>query len=121
MMNLNDYSRGLWTAIIGVVLGLSIVATAGAAYNTNITGTLTYLSAYEGGVVMFELNNQPASNGSCNPTQFEIDPANNTDAVLGRMYARLLLAYSTQQPVNVGYDNSGSCGTKGYIHVYEVG
>jgi hypothetical protein len=119
-MNLDHYSRKLWTALIVAVLGLSIMSPAGATYNTNLTGTLTYLSAYEGGIVMFELNNQPASNGSCNHTQFEIDPANNTDAVLGRMYARLLLAYSTQQPVNVGYDNAG-CGTNGYIHAYEVG
>ena len=53
--------------------------------------------------------------------QFEIDPANNTDAVMARMYARLVAAYYTQQPIGVGYDNSGSCGTNGYIHVYVVG
>jgi hypothetical protein len=120
-MKFFEDSRKLWTALIGVLCGLSIMSTAGAAYNANLTGTVTYLSTYEGGVVLFELSSQPASNGSCTHTQFEIDPANNTDAALGRMYARLLLAYSTQQPLNVGFDNAGSCGTDGYIHVYEVG
>ncbi len=114
-------SRKLWTKLIVAALGLSIMSTASANYNTNLTGAVTFLSTYEGGIVLFELSNQPSSNGTCNATQFEIDPANNTDAALARMYARLLLAYSMQQPVNVGYDNVGSCGTDGYIHVYEIG
>ena len=111
----------LWAALVFAVIGLSITSTAGAGYNANLTGTVTYLSQYEGGIFLFELSNQPSSNGSCNATQFEIDPANNTDAVMARMYARLVAAYYAQQPIGIGYDNAGSCGTNGYIHVYVVG
>jgi hypothetical protein len=120
-MRFSQNSRKLWTALIVALFGFSIMPTADAYYNTNLTGTVTYLSQYEGGIFMFELSNQPASNGSCTATQFEIDPANNTDAVLARMYARLVAAYYTQQPITIGYDNAGSCGTNGYIHVYVVG
>jgi hypothetical protein len=120
-MRFNKDSRKHWAALFVAAFGLSIMSTAGAGYNANLTGTVTYLSQYEGGIFMFELSNQPASNGICNATQFEIDPANNTDAVMARMYARLVAAYYTQQPIGIGYDNSGSCGTNGYIHVYVVG
>jgi hypothetical protein len=120
-MRFNKDSRKHWAALFVAAFGLSIMSTAGAGYNANLTGTVTYLSQYEGGIFMFELGNQPASNGICNATQFEIDPANNTDAVMARMYARLVAAYYTQQPIGIGYDNSGSCGTNGYIHVYVVG
>jgi len=120
-MGFSRISLKLSTTLIVTAFGLSIMSTAGAGYNANLTGTVTYLSQYEGGIFMFELSNQPASNGSCNATQFEIDPANNTDAVMARMYARLVAAYYTQQPISIGYDNAGSCGTNGYIHVYVVG
>lgn len=120
-MRFRENSSKLWTALIVAAFGLSIMSTAGASYNANLTGTVTYLSQYEGGIFLFELSNQPTSNGICNASQFEVDPANNTDAVMARMYARLVAAYYTQQPIGIGYDNAGSCGTNGYIHVYVVG
>jgi hypothetical protein len=70
--------------------------------------TPIFVIAYEGGTVLFVLDNQPTSNGACNAGYFEIDPANSSDAVVARMYARLLVAYTQQQPVQIGYDNSGA-------------
>jgi hypothetical protein len=108
-------------ALMAAVLGIAVMSTASATYNANIAGIPTEVVAYEGGVVLFVLNTQPTSNGSCNAALFEIDPANNTDAVLARMYARLLLASAQQEAITIGYDNAGSCGSSGYIHVYRVG
>jgi hypothetical protein len=108
-------------ASMTAILCMALSSTASATYNSNIGGTPIYVIAYEGGTVLFILDTQPTSNGSCNAGYFEIDLANNTDAVLGRMYARLLVAYTQQQPIQIGYDNSGSCGSSGYIHTYRVG
>jgi hypothetical protein len=108
-------------ALIAALLSVGVMSTASATYNSNMGGTPTSVIAYEGGTVLFILDTQPTSNGACNAGYFEIDLANNTDAVLARMYARLLVAYVQQQPVQIGYDNSGACGSSGYIHVYRVG
>jgi hypothetical protein len=107
-------------ALAAIAAG-AVMSPAGATYNSNMTGVPISVMTYEGGLVLFILANQPSSNGSCNASYFEIDPANNSDAVLGRMYARLLVAYTQQSAVNIGYDNTGACGTNGYIHVYRVG
>jgi hypothetical protein len=109
------------STLLAAVLCVGVMSTASATYNSNIGGTPISVIAYEGGTVLFVLDNQPTSNGACNAGYFEIDLANNTDAVLNRMYARLLVAYTQQQPVQIGYDNSGACGSSGYIHTYRVG
>jgi hypothetical protein len=108
-------------ALMAAVLSVGVILTANATYNSNITGTLTSVIAYENGAVLFVLNTQPTSNGACDPRYFEIDPANNTDAVVDRMYRRLLVAYTSGHAVEIGYDNSDACGSLGYIHVYRVG
>jgi len=104
-----------------LILSVGVILTAKATYNSNIVGTPTSVITYEGGMVLFILDTQPTSNGPCIPGYFEIDPANNSDAALDRMYQRLLVAYSHGQPVEIGYDNSGACGSLDYIHVYRVG
>jgi hypothetical protein len=104
--------------VVAIAVGAAVSSPAGANYNANLVGVPTVVATYEGGVIYFQLANQPSSNGSCSAVFFEIDPASNTD---GHMYARLLVAYTQQTPVNVGYDNTGACGVNGYIHVYRVG
>jgi hypothetical protein len=108
-------------ALMATVLGAGVISTASATYNANIVGTPTSVIAYENGSVLFILDAQPTSNGACDSGYFEIDPANSTDAVLDRMYKRLLVAYTQRQSVQIGYDNSGACGSLHYIHVYRVG
>jgi hypothetical protein len=98
---------------MAAVFGVAVMSTASASYNSNIGGTPTSVIPYEGGMVLFILDSQRTSNGACNAGYFEIDLANNTDAVLARMYARLLVAYTQQQPVQIGYDYSGACGSSG--------
>lgn len=103
------------------ILGLAVMPSANANYNSNLVGTPIAVMTYEGGRILFSLDTQPGSNGSCNSAYFELDPENNTDPVIGRLYARLLVAYTQQERINVGYDNVGACGTAGYIHAYRVG
>jgi hypothetical protein len=107
--------------LMAAVLSVGVMSTAGATYNSNIVGTPTSVIAYEGGNILFTLDTQPTSNGVCDAGYFEIDLANNTDAVLDRMYKRLLIAYTQKQPVQIGYDNSDTCGSFHHIHVYRVG
>ena len=107
--------------LLAVVLGVGAMSTARATYNSNIVGTLTSVIVYENGSVLFVLDAQPASNGTCDARYFEIDQADSSDAVVDRMYKRLLTAYTQRQPVQIGFDNSGACGSLGYIHTYRVG
>jgi hypothetical protein len=109
------------SALIAAAFSITVMSTAGATYNSNIGGMPTSVISYEAGTVLFILDSQPTSNGACNAGYFEIDPANSSDAVVARMYARLLVAYTQQQGVQIGYDNTGACGALGYIHVYRVG
>jgi hypothetical protein len=95
---------------------------AHATYNTNLVGVVTSLMTYPAGYVLFMLNNQPTSNGSCNATYFELDVSNAADEnAFNRVYARLAMAYATGEQVNVGFDNSASCGAGGFIQVYRIG
>lgn len=109
--------RATYLSLMVAALSMGVILTAKATYNSNITGNVTSIITYEGGVVLFILDTQPTSNGACDPRYFEIDPANNSDAALNRMYQRLLHG----GPMEVGYDNTGACGTLNYIHVYRVG
>ena len=116
--------KAAMTPAVGTLL---LISSAHATYNTNTQGTVTNLMTYTSGALLFILNNQPASNGSCNAAYFELDmPGSNSgdpinDAAFNRMYARLLAAYSLGESVNVGYDDAGNCGGNGYIRVYRIG
>jgi len=122
MLKLMLRRRGAFlSALMTAFVGIAVMSTASATYNSNIGGMPTSVISYEAGTVLFILDSQPASNGACNAGYFEIDPTNSSDAVVARMYARLLVAYTQQQGVQIGYDNTGACGALGFIHVYRVG
>ncbi len=74
---------------------------------------------YTSGLILIRLKNQPSAHPSCKASYFSI--ATDTQEVAAqRMYSRLLIAYTTKQPVNIGFDNTGTCGN-GYMRVYRVG
>jgi hypothetical protein len=123
-------SRGRsWMSAAGALVALASTPSH-AAYNANLSGYVTQILTYNSGIVMFSLDTQPTSNGSCAAAFFELDPASTPNdpasavtnaAAFNRMYARLLEAYTLGQPVNIGYDNAGNCSVLGYITTYRIG
>ena len=120
--------RSLLSAAAALVALVSMPSHA--AYNANLSGNVTQILTYNSGIVMFSLDTQPTSNGSCAAAFFELDPASTPNdpaaavgyaAAFNRMYARLLEAYTLGQPVNIGYDNAGNCSVLGYITTYRIG
>ncbi len=99
------------------------VAIASAGYNANWSGTVTGVSAYTyNDQILFSLNsmpNEPA--GTCNSTAFMISAADSDAESRSRIYATLMSAYLTGQPVSVGYDNTGASCSGGYITAFRVG
>jgi hypothetical protein len=91
-----------------------------ATYNANMSGVVTDVLTYtDADYVFFRLDNQPASHPACNPNFFVLSaslPAERRKQIL----VRLLVAKTSGESINVGYDNTGDC-TDGYIHVHRVG
>lgn len=91
-----------------------------AGYNANIQGVVTKVLTYTGdGRIFLRLSNQPSSHPQCSTDYFSID-ASVSDSVRSQLLARLLVAYSTGEVVNIGYDSQGDC-SHGRIRVYRVG
>lgn len=90
-----------------------------AGYNANMSGEVSHVMTYSSGLVLFRLSNQPDSHPECKASYFAIATDVNSEAVQ-RMYSRLLIAFTTKQKVNIGFDNLSSCGN-GYIRVHRVG
>jgi hypothetical protein len=90
-----------------------------AYYNANLVGVVTQVLTYpESGHILFVLNNQP-SHPACNSSYFAFGDA-GSEAAVNRVYARLLVAHATGEPVNIGFDNEGNCAS-GYIRAHRVG
>ena len=93
---------------------------ASAVYNANMTGIVTWVATYtEGDFIYFQLSNQPTTHPQCNPTYFVITedvPQNRRN----QLFAQLLTAKETREPINIGYDNAADC-AHGYIRVHRVG
>ena len=114
------YRRSIGFAALAA---LSLVASESAlgTYDNNITGVVDAVNTYTDGLILIHLANQPSSHPLCNANFFAVDPGSTNDAnAMNRMYARLITAYATQQPVNLGYDSQGDC-VRGYIHVWRIG
>ena len=91
-----------------------------AGYNANISGVVTQVLTYTGSdQILFRLNNQPSSHPQCNVDFFSIDPSLPADR-RSVVLSRLLIAYSSGKPVNIGYDSEGDC-SHGRIRVHRVG
>ncbi len=109
--------RFIFTAALTVLL---VFKPAMAAYDANMTGKIATLAVYtEGDYIYVRLENQPTTHNGCNPSYFVIP---NTIPVARQkvLLARLTLAYSTQETINIGYAANGDC-AHGYIQLYRAG
>jgi hypothetical protein len=94
--------------------------TAFAVYNNNISGVVRFVAVYaDGDYIYFHLENQPTTHPVCNPIYFVISetvPENRRN----QMFATLLAAKISGEPIHIGYDDSTEC-THGFIRVHRVG
>lgn len=120
MRFIKDSSWRTWLIVMLCWTSLLAGRSAFATYNANITGSVIQLLFYaENDNILFRLGNQPTSHPSCDPAYFVLSyeiPETRRKA----MVAMLLAARISGEPINIGYDNSGSC-ANGMIRVYEIG
>jgi hypothetical protein len=103
-----------------LLLAMATVEDAGAIYNANISGQLAAFWSYSySDPIYFVLKNQPSTHPTCNPSFFVVPGTIPADR-RKMMFARLSLAYATQENLNIGYDNAGDC-ADGYIQAYRIG
>ncbi len=99
---------------------LVVSSTSNAVYNANTGGVVAWVATYADiDSIYFALNNQPSSHPSCSPNYFVIPatvPADRRKAML----TSLLIARTTGEAINIGYDATGDC-AEGYIRVHRVG
>ena len=99
---------------------LAASLTSNANYNANMSGVVAWVATYaDGDSIYFALSNQPSSHPGCSPHYFVITaavPADRRKAML----TNLLIARTTREAINIGYDNTGDC-AEGYIRVHRVG
>lgn len=89
-------------------------------YNANMGGVVVDVLTYaDTDSIYFRLANQPASHPACNAAYFALS-ASVPEARRNRLYARLLTAKTTGEPINIGYDDVGDC-ADGYIRAHRVG
>lgn len=111
--------RATWLFLALACVGVSAPANANQ-YNANdvmgkITGVKTYTYTP---MILFTVEIPPSL--SCqNGKIFEL-PASLPDNVRQSVLSRLLLAYSTGEAINIGYD-AQTCSPNGYIWVGRVG
>ena len=96
------------------------VSPVNAQYNANIQGVVTSVLVYtDNNLILVRLKNQPTTHPLCNPVYFavgsDVDPKR-----IDRLLSRLLLAKTTGETVNIGYDNAGNCAS-GYIRLHRAG
>ena len=92
-----------------------------ANYDKNFTGRITHVLTYtHTNELLIRVEGQPTSHPKC--SQFDymaIDssiPADRRQVVL----SRILLAYTSGKPVNIGYDSKDECvGSR--VKIYRVG
>lgn len=95
-----------------------------AKYTANFSGEIKSVLTYPGStIILIRIEGMPTSHPKCTLTDFmAIDPSISPES-RQLVMSRLLLAYSTKEKVNIGYDkdsNPDSCvGSR--MRVYRVG
>lgn len=92
---------------------------AANTYNTNTAHRITHVLTYTyDATILFHAENMPAIPG-CAGNYFVIPNDASLDT-RHQILSRLLIAYSTREIINIGYDGV-TCGPGGYIMVHRVG
>ena len=103
-----------------LLVALLFCAPSNAGYDANISGVVTSVLTYTyDGRIFIRLENQPQSHPQCMTDFFSVD-ASVPDSARSQLLARLLVAYTNGEPVNIGYDSQGDC-SHGRIRVYRIG
>ena len=106
-----------------MLLALSFVAPlANANYDANFQGKITNVLTYtHTDVIYIKVEGQPTSHPIC--TRFDLMVIDKSMPADRRqiMMSRILLAYATGNPVNIGYDSKDECLDGSRIKVYRVG
>lgn len=94
-------------------------ALAHAAYNSNVQVTITNVMIYTGGDYIYFTTDTKPQHPTCNNSYFVI-PETVPENRRNQLLSRLMLAYTTKEQVNIGFDATGEC-VHGYIQVHRVG
>lgn len=101
-------------------LSLCLSSSCFAGYNANYRSEITGVYVYSGGDSIYvTLKNKPAT--ECENTYFVV----KSSVPEGRrqmLLSRLLLAFTTKENVNIGYDKeAGDCADGRYVTIHRVG
>lgn len=100
-------------SLLAVALAVFMAsARSDATYNANISGVVSHVLTYDGPDILFRLNPMPA--GLC--SEYFVIPGDVPTEARQQLLARLLLAYSSREPVNIGYDNVACHGGRYRVH-----
>lgn len=107
-----------------LLLLLALPFFASAHYTANFSGQVTGVLTYPGStLILVSIKGMPTSHPKCTKMGLmAIDPSISSES-RQLVMSRLLLAYSTKEPVNIGYDkdsNSDSCVSE-YMKIHRVG
>ncbi len=93
-------------------------AKAQNSYDSNLVVRLTSVITYtEQDDILFTIESPPQLS-QCGP--YFLILGTLPDARRAQLLSRLLTAYSSNSPINIGYDGS-TCGPGGYFRVFRVG
>ncbi|CAH7080014.1 conserved hypothetical protein [Vibrio chagasii] len=107
-----------------LTLLIFLVGVAEAKYTANFSGEIKAVLIYPGSTeILIHVEGMPSSHPTCSLNDYmSIDPTISSES-RQLVMSRLLLAYSTKEKVNIGYDkegNSDSC-VGNRMKVYRVG
>ena len=99
--------------------------TVNAKYTANFRGEVKAVLTYPGSTaILIRVEGMPTSHPKCTNTDYmAIDPAISSES-RQLIMSRLLLAYSTKEKINIGYDkdsNTDSCTHGNRMKVHRVG
>ena len=111
-------NKRLGAAIVALTL-LVVPMAAHAYYNANIQGKIDAIRVYDTGAVLLHLDVQPSTHPMCNPGYFAVDAALDA-SIRAELLSRALVAKSSGETINIGYDNQANC-ANGWIRIHEIG
>lgn len=90
-------------------------------YDKNFTGKITHVLTYtHSDELLIKVEGQPSSHPICNQFDYMAIDTSIPNARRQIILSRILLAYTTGKPVNIGYDSKDECvGSR--LKIYRVG